>query len=95
MARDSKLVIRVTDEIKEEFERIADTYGMTISALGSYVVGRFIQQEKRTVEFQEKMVKPTVDTLNRMVGEKIEGKDLSRFFESMGKVLAQSEKEDR
>lgn len=53
MARDEKIVIRLTDTVKEDFQSKAEEYGMTISALGSYVIGRFIAEEKQRKEVEK------------------------------------------
>lgn len=87
MARDSKVIIRLTDEIKEEFQSLADEYGMTISALGSYVIGKYIQQERRGKEFQKQMVQPTVETMTKMAGEQIDPQQLSHFFKALGNIV--------
>jgi antitoxin component of RelBE/YafQ-DinJ toxin-antitoxin module len=69
MARDERVIIRLRADVKEEFQRLADDMGMTISALGSYVIGKFVTDHKRNRELQEKMVAPAVNELIKMISD--------------------------
>lgn len=89
MARDEKVVIRLTPEIKQEFQSMAEEYGMTISALGSYCIGKFIRQQKNEQQLQEKMI-PTL-TENMAKGLNIDDIQLSRVFEQMAKSMSKTE----
>ncbi|MBY6270396.1 hypothetical protein [Parageobacillus thermoglucosidasius] len=60
MARDDKVIIRLRSDVKEEFQRIADELGMTISALGSYVIGKFVRENKKS-EMMSVAVKKQVE----------------------------------
>lgn len=64
MARDSKVVIRLTDEVKEEFQKLADSYGMTISALGSYVIGRHLSDIRKQQNLTSDMLQPLFNVLS-------------------------------
>jgi antitoxin component of RelBE/YafQ-DinJ toxin-antitoxin module len=50
MARDEFVKVRVNADIKEEFMKLANEYGMTMSALGSYVIGSFVKQQRKIVD---------------------------------------------
>ncbi|WP_297987401.1 hypothetical protein [uncultured Anoxybacillus sp.] len=69
MARDERIIIRLRTDVKEEFQRLAEDMGMTISALGSYVIGKFVVDHKRNRELQEKMVVPAVNELVKMIAD--------------------------
>lgn len=63
MARDERINIRLRSDVKEEFQRMADELGMTISALGSYVIGKFVRENKKNAALQEKMIEPMIDEM--------------------------------
>lgn len=49
MARDSRISIKVTKEVKEEFERIAAAYGLTKSSLGAFILGQWLKDNRATL----------------------------------------------
>ena len=42
MARNAVIHIAVRGDIKEKFAEIASGYGMTMSALASYIIGQYV-----------------------------------------------------
>lgn len=50
MARDQFIKVRLNADIKADFQELANEYGMTMSALGSYVVGSFVKQQKKFID---------------------------------------------
>lgn len=49
MARNSTLHIAIREDVKRELQDIADRYGMTASALGAYIIGNWIDVQKRYI----------------------------------------------
>ncbi len=49
MARNSTIHIRVMDDKKRELKDYAERYGITISALGAFIIGQWIDGQKRYV----------------------------------------------
>lgn len=76
MARDEKVVIRLTDDVKSEFQVVAESMGMTISSLGSYVIGDYLRRLKSDRAITEKMA---IAAVNYMA----EG-SMNRMFEKLG-----------
>lgn len=74
MARDEKVVIRLTDDVKNEFQEVAGTMGMTISALGSYVIGDYLRRLKNDKAIVEKMASQTVNYFANQSMDRIFGK---------------------
>jgi len=56
VAREDKIIIRVTEELKTEFQAMAESMGMTMSGLGAYVIGNYMKEEKYKREMQQKML---------------------------------------
>lgn len=50
MHREDKVIIRLNGQVKEEFKKIADEHGLTVSAMGAYVLGQFVRTQKRIVD---------------------------------------------
>ena len=73
MARDAKIIIRVPDEIKEDFQTIAESMGMTMSSLGAYCIGKFLNEEKNKKEMHEKMI----ELISPKIISQLEGVDLN------------------
>lgn len=82
MARENKVMIRLTDDIKNDFKQMAEDYGMTISALGSYVIGKYVQEEKRKRKLQEEMLNPMVEK----VSQNLDYSEFENMFKSIFKV---------
>lgn len=80
MARDEKIVIRLTEEVKTDFQKMADDLGMTISALGSYVIGRYVKEEKKREMLQEQMIHPTIDKIMEHVVTTMDRKDMAKVL---------------
>ncbi len=76
MARDEKVIIRLTEETKNKFQRIAERYGLTISALGSYVIGEYVSRIEKNEEMQKKMfetlLEDMVETVASEAGKSLE-----------------------
>lgn len=49
MARNSTLHIAIREDKKKELQDFADRYGLTASALGAYIIGQWIDVQKRYV----------------------------------------------
>jgi hypothetical protein len=65
MARNSTIHIAVRDDIKEKFAEIADGYGMTMSALASYIIGQYIYNHER-------LINPISDDVRFLIKDKVE-----------------------
>ena len=65
MARNSTIHIAVRDDIKEKFAEIAYGYGMTMSALASYIIGQYIYNH-------EKLINPISDDVRFLIKDKVE-----------------------
>ena len=50
MARNATIHVAVRDDIKKKFSDIANGYGMTMSALASYVIGQYIYNHERLID---------------------------------------------
>lgn len=48
--REAKVIVRLTVEKKEEFQQLAEELGITMSALGAYVIGNFIRTQKKVLD---------------------------------------------
>lgn len=57
MARDDKIIIRVSEEMKNNFQQLAESMGMTMSGLGAFVIGNYLREETYKREMQEKLLK--------------------------------------
>jgi antitoxin component of RelBE/YafQ-DinJ toxin-antitoxin module len=59
MAREEKVVARMTAEMKEKIQEIAEDRGITMSALVAYVLGSYVEQE----EFKKKLAQQALTNL--------------------------------
>lgn len=48
--REKKVIVRLSPEKHEEFQRLADELGLTMSALGAYVIGNFLRTQKKVLD---------------------------------------------
>ncbi|MFB7138010.1 MULTISPECIES: hypothetical protein [Terrabacteria group] len=69
MARDEKLVIRLVESVKEDFQAYSEELGMTMSALGSYVVGEWIRQQKNKERLEEKSALAMIEYGKKLLEE--------------------------
>lgn len=47
MARNSRISIKVTEDMKREIETIANGYGLSVSSLGAYIVGQWVSENRK------------------------------------------------
>ena len=73
MARNVQIHVAVRDDIKEKFAKIAHGYGMTMSALASYIIGQYVYNHERLID-------PLSDDVKLLLKEKVE-----EVFEEEGK----------
>lgn len=64
MARNATIHIAVRDDIKEKFSEIANGYGMTMSALASYIIGQYIYNHERLID-------PLSDDVRFLIKDKV------------------------
>lgn len=64
MARNVVIHIAVRDDVKENFAKIASGYGMTMSALGSYIIGQYVYNH-------EKLISPLSDEIKFLLMDKV------------------------
>lgn len=65
MARNVQIHVAVRSDIKNKFAKIADGYGMTMSALASYIIGQYVYNH-------EKLINPLADDVVLLLKEKVE-----------------------
>ena len=65
MARNATIHIAVRDDIKEKFAKIANAYGMTMSAMASYIIGQYIYNHERLID-------PLSDDVRLLIKDKVE-----------------------
>lgn len=70
MAREEKIIIRVSEEMKTDFQTLAESMGMTMSGLGAFVIGNYMREETYKREMQEKLLEQIapqfLDTVNNV-----------------------------
>lgn len=64
MARNDTLHIAISEEKKRELKDIAESYGITASALGAFIIGQWIYSQKR-------FVGPVFDVFQSEIRERI------------------------
>jgi len=75
MARNVTIHVAVRDDIKERFAKIADGYGMTMSALASYIIGQYVFNHDKLINPLGDEIKFLImDKVNQVVKEEVEGR---------------------
>ena len=91
MARDEKIVIRLTEEIKQEFQNTAEELGMTISALGSYIIGDYLRRLKNEKAFQEQMIVPAIETMSKLAEGRLDNQKMTQIFSLLASKVGMGE----
>lgn len=47
--KDTQVKIRLRTEMKDDFQAIADTYGMSLSSLGAFIIGSYVKNQKQVI----------------------------------------------
>lgn len=76
MARNWTIHIAVRRDIREKFAEIAAGYGMTMSALGSYIIGQYVYGH-------ENLIIPLRDEFSSLLRDRV--KDLVDVEEGKGR----------
>jgi antitoxin component of RelBE/YafQ-DinJ toxin-antitoxin module len=87
MARDVRISFKISEEKKQELEKYAEGYGVTMSALCALIIGRWLHE-------QERVVVPIVQTVSEVVKEVVK-KELEKegeALEVMKKALAETDR---
>ncbi|HNX28696.1 MAG TPA: hypothetical protein PKN87_04710 [Syntrophomonadaceae bacterium] len=56
MKRDTRVTIKVTAELRNELDNLAQSYGLTMSSLGAFIIGQFMESVR------ERKARPPVAT---------------------------------
>lgn len=59
-ARDDKVIIRITEEMKIQFQKQAEKRGMTMSSLGAFVIGDWMRLQIEGERIQDDAFKDTL-----------------------------------
>ena len=46
MKRDARISIKITADLKQELDLLAKSYGLTISSLGAYIIGQWMEEAR-------------------------------------------------
>jgi len=68
MAREEKIMVRIKQEVKSEFQKRALEYGLTMSALAAYIIGQWV--------YEQRMLDPLYSQLGDIVKELIQREDI-------------------
>ena len=68
MARDERMVIRLSSNMKQAVNEEADRLGLTTSALVAYIVGQWVDQKRR-------IVGPMSDEVARLLALTLQGQN--------------------
>lgn len=75
MSRDVRLSIKISEEKHQELKAMAESYGVTMSALSALILGQWLHQ-------QNQVIKPMVDSMGEILSgvlkEHMEGDGLDR-----------------
>lgn len=73
MARDNTLMIRVDDSVKERFQAQANSFGLTMSALGAFVIGEWLSNRERVAPFMENLASGLIEMVKNASESQIGG----------------------
>lgn len=80
MARDEKVIIKINSDVKERFQSMAESYGMTMSSLGAFAISRMVKEEETRYQLNEKAIE-------MMVGQGIEKAEDMFSEDNLRKIL--------
>ena len=64
MSRDVKLAVKISEEKHKELKAMAESYGVTMSALSALIIGQWLYQ-------QNQIAKPIVESVRDIIDEVI------------------------
>lgn len=68
-SRQERIIVRLNPDMKERFQEIAGQYGITMSALGAYVIGQWVvNQEGIRTQIPEKIKEVMLATIGEEMG---------------------------
>lgn len=73
MARDTKLVVRLSVPMLERIRAQAENRGITMSALAAYVLGEWVIQQDRLVPLMEAIGEEAVKAAKEAAQEAVKG----------------------
>jgi hypothetical protein len=70
IVRDEKIIIKLSAEKKGELQAISEQMGVSMSAIGAYIIGQWLmQQQMINKPLMEKMNNLLADTIKEMVAQ--------------------------
>lgn len=69
MARDEKLMIRLDEKMKFQFQMYADRYGVTMSALGAMIIGQWVDAQNLQSQAREKVIETAQASVKNKLDE--------------------------
>lgn len=59
--RDDKVIIRITEDIKLQFQKQAEKRGLTMSALGAFIIGDWVREQLAEERIQDDAFRETFE----------------------------------
>jgi len=69
LARDEKLMIRLDEKMKFQFQMYADRYGVTMSALGAVIIGEWVDAQNLQAQAREKVLETAQASVKQKLDE--------------------------
>lgn len=90
LAREERIVVKVSYEVKEKFQEYAEAYGLTMSSLAAFVIGQWLNGQEKTIKpIMDKMVLNAVNTDEKMT--EFMTKFMQEFMPKMIQEMQQKE----
>ena len=64
LSRDVRLSIKISEDNHAELKRMAESYGVTMSALSALIIGQWLYQ-------QNQIIKPMVESMKDVIAEAV------------------------
>lgn len=71
MSRDVKLAVKISEEKHKELKAMAESYGVTMSALSALIIGQWLYQQN---QIAKPIVESVRDIIDEVIAEHIGGK---------------------
>lgn len=74
MARDARIVIMIDEKIKNRLTEMADQMGITLSGLGSFILGQYVKQQDYILKpMTEQFIKQMMEMTKEMIEDQAPG----------------------
>lgn len=85
--KEAKMYLRLTEDVKNEFQGYADDLGISMSALATMVIGDYVRKMRKQREIESQMKNFSLDMIKQMADNNISEDKMQKMIQMAAQMF--------